>query len=132
MKPIAIRLSGGDDLKRSIAKIAADNLIKAGCIINAVGSLEKAIIRLAGARKNIKLDKDLEIISLIGTVSTNGLHIHIAVSDEDGKVYGGDLRDGCIVRTTTELAIAKFDSLNFKREPDQKTGFDELVIRKVK
>jgi predicted DNA-binding protein with PD1-like motif len=32
------------------------------------------------------------------------------------------------IRTTCELVIGMLDDKTFAREPDQKTGFDELVI----
>ena len=37
--------------------------------------------------------------------------------------------DGCIVRTTAEIAILALENLSFEREMDNKTGYDELVVK---
>jgi predicted DNA-binding protein with PD1-like motif len=55
--------------------------------------------------------------------------LHLAVSDHTGKTLGGHLMDGCIVRTTAEIAILSIEDLSFKREKDDKTGYDELVVK---
>ncbi|MEH2445742.1 MAG: DUF296 domain-containing protein [Nostoc sp.] len=34
-----------------------------------------------------------------------GVHLHIAISDQEGKTIGGNLDDGCIIYTTTEIVI---------------------------
>lgn len=43
---------------------------------------------------------------------------------------GGHLKEGCIVRTTCELVICILEETIFERQPDDITGFDELVIKK--
>ncbi len=69
-----------------------------------------------------------EIISLTGTVSVNGLHIHIAVSGTAGKTIGGHLSDDCIVYTTAEIVILSSNNFIFKRENDGTTPWEELQI----
>ena len=69
----------------------------------------------------------LEIVSATGTIATGGVHVHLAVSDRDGKVTGGHLMNGCLVHTTVELCILSSDVI-FTREFDPKTGYNELVI----
>jgi len=56
---------------------------------------------------------------------------HISLSDEEGKVFGGHLKEECIVHTTVELAVADEGTLRFTREPDEAIGFDELKISEV-
>ena len=73
---------------------------------------------------------ELEIVSGMGTVSKNGLHIHIAVSDVSGATFGGHLVPGCTDRTTVECVIGIFDDVVYTREPDAVTGFKELVVSK--
>ncbi len=104
--------------------------VKAGVILSAVGSLKEAKVRVPvidGEVKYMSL-QNLEIDSLHGTVSKNGAHLHITVSDVEGKVTGGHMKEGCIVRTTCELVIGILDDVVFERRPDALTGFDELVI----
>ena len=63
-----------------------------------------------------------------GTLSQDGCHIHISISDSKGVVIGGHLTKGCIVRTTAEIVLLTFDDVVYKRKFDKNTGFDELVV----
>jgi uncharacterized protein len=130
METIATRLKDGQDLFTEIQKIAKDNNIKAAVILSAVGSLRESKIRVPVIDGQVKYinPMNLEIDSLHGTVSMNGCHLHISVSDVEGNVFGGHLKEGCIIRTTCELVLGLLDNTTFKREPDESTGFDELVV----
>jgi predicted DNA-binding protein with PD1-like motif len=50
------------------------------------------------------------------------------VADADGRVTGGHLLDGCMVRTTAEIVLGLVDGLAFAREVDPSTGWRELSI----
>ena len=131
MKTFAVRLEDGQDLKKALEKLVADNNIKSGVILSGVGSLHSAKLRMPVIKGKIKyLElKDLEINSLHGTMGSNGNHIHIVVSDLYGKVWGGHLKEA-IIRTTCELVFGLMDNTEFLRKHDKKTGYDELVIKK--
>ena len=68
-----------------------------------------------------------EIVSAEGTVSSDGVHIHISISDAEGRVFGGHLGEGCIINTTAEIGILKSDK-TLKRIFDPETGYKELII----
>lgn len=133
MKTISFRLKPGSDLKSSIERVVADNKISAGSIVTCVGGLEQATVRMAGATpesQDIRIMKaDFEIVSLVGTVSIHDSHLHISFSDKDGVVYGGHLKEGTIVNPTAEVVLGYDDTIEFTREPDEDTGYDELVIK---
>lgn len=135
MHLVAKRLTPGKDLKQTIIEFAAEKNIAAGAIISAVGSLSIANIRMAGAQPDKQDVRELagpfEIVSLIGTVGIDGEHLHISLSDKDGKVIGGHLKDGCLVETTVELVITVEDRLEFRRDVDPTTGFKELSVVEV-
>ncbi|HEX8389881.1 MAG TPA: PPC domain-containing DNA-binding protein [Candidatus Saccharimonadales bacterium] len=130
MKTIAVRLHDGQDLLEEIQQIVAAHYVRAGVILSAVGSLKTSKIRVPVINGKIRYitPTNLEIDNLHGTVSVNGCHLHISVSDVDGTVSGGHLRNGCIIRTTCELVIGILNDTSFNREPDDQTGFDELVV----
>ena len=130
MRTIAIRLLNGQYLLSKIQHISTQHNIKAGVILSAVGGLQKSKIRVPVLDGEVKYITPLntEIDSLHGTVSTNGCHLHITVSDLNGKVYGGHIKQGCLIRTTCEPVIGILDDTTFNREPDERTGFDELVV----
>lgn len=48
---------------------------------------------------------------------------------EAGFVLGGHAAYGCTMRTTAEVLVALLPRWQFSREPDARTGYDELVAR---
>jgi hypothetical protein len=66
---------------------------------------------------------------MTGTVSTNGSHIHVSISDGDGATIGGHLVSGCKIYTTAEIILAVFEDLIYKRELlENDSGYEELVV----
>ena len=125
---VAIRLNPGEDLKQSLLKYCADQKIDAAYILSCVGSLRQAALRFANRPEATVFEQALEIISLEGTLSQHGAHLHIAISDSDGKVMGGHLMDGSNIYTTAEIVIGIVPNTIFKREIDPLTGYRELMI----
>jgi hypothetical protein len=128
MRPIAFRLKPGQDLKAEIETLVRNEHIGAGCVLSAVGSLNEATLRLADGKTVKSFKGPFEIVSVTGTVSADGCHLHLSVADTEGKVIGGHLQIGCPVNTTAELALLVFDELSFSREFDSETGYEELSI----
>ena len=98
-------------------------------MVSGIGSLDGAWIRYAGASVATRVEGDLEILTLAGSLSPDGVHLHISVSDAQGRVVGGHVAPGCIVRTTAEILLALLPDLRFSRERDPASGWDELVVR---
>jgi predicted DNA-binding protein with PD1-like motif len=84
---------------------------------------------MAGAESTLETTEPLEIISLNGTLSLTGCHLHISVSKKSGEVIGGHLLDGCLVETTAEVVLTNLHSYTFTREVDPTTGFLELIVK---
>ena len=122
------RLHRGDDLKQSILEFCKMNNINSGIMACAVGCCSKVRFRLAGAESFYEDERDYEIVSIMGTISKDGVHIHISFADDTGKVVGGHLSDGCIINTTCEVSIIKSDKYRISREYDEETCYKELVI----
>ncbi len=135
MSPIqthAIRLLPGQDLKQSIQQLVNDKHIEAGWVSACAGSLTRYHIRFANQPNATADSGHFEIVSLSGTVSVNGSHLHISISDSTGRTIGGHLMEGCIVYTTAEIVLLSNDSLVFKREKDGTTPWEELSIQPKK
>jgi len=128
MKVVPLRLQPGADLRRALEGWMGEQEEKAGCVISAVGSLSLAKLRLAGATEATAISGELEILSLAGTLSPDGAHLHIAVADSSGTVIGGHLCTGSLVRTTAELVVGLLTEWRFSRELDPATGYAELAI----
>jgi predicted DNA-binding protein with PD1-like motif len=129
MKVVPLRLQPGADLRLALEAWMGAQQEQAGCVISAVGSLSLVELRLAGATQVTAIHGELEILSLSGTLSPDGAHLHIAVADRKGAVIGGHLCAGSLVRTTAELVIGLLPEWQFRRELDPATGYAELQIR---
>jgi predicted DNA-binding protein with PD1-like motif len=126
---VPLRLRPGDDLRLALEAWMAQQPERAGCVISAVGSLTVVQLRLAGAAQSTAIQGDLEILSLAGTLSPDGAHLHLAIADASGAVLGGHLCNGSRVRTTAELVLGLLPDWQFSRELDGSTGYAELQIR---
>jgi predicted DNA-binding protein with PD1-like motif len=128
MKVFVLRLKPHDDLKKSLKNFVIQEDIKAGFILSAIGSLQEAKIRFANQAISTVLTEKFEIIALNGTIATTGVHLHIAISDGEGKTIGGHLDYGCIIYTTAEIVIGASEEFTFNRTFDEQTGYQELEI----
>lgn len=129
MQATPLRLSPGEDLRAALDAALAAREMRAAFVIAGIGSLRGARLRFAGAQLPERLEGDLEILSLAGTLSPQGSHLHMSVADAAGRVYGGHVAPGCVVRTTAELLIAFLPDWEFSRVADSATGYAELLPR---
>ena len=152
-----LRLHPGESLMaslRSAADVILARIPPSRCssvfVMTAVGSLQDATLRLANAsKKNLpnagssesvgssrgndicRWRQRFEIVSLVGTFSRNGgCHLHISLSDSEGKTIGGHLIDGEVF-TTVEVVLGTADGVEFIREHDEATGYRELLPRQL-
>lgn len=133
MRMVATRLREGQDLKGSVERLVAALKLSSATVISGVGSLNTATLRMAGAeagKQDIRtLEGPFEIVSLTGNLGPGRTHLHMSISDKDGNVTGGHVKEGCVVHTTLELVLAVEDKLTFTEEIDPATGFGELKIQ---
>lgn len=131
MKTHTFRLKPGQDLFDSIEVFAKEHKIEAGCVLSCVGSLTHAALRLANRETYTDYEGHFEIVSMTGTVSIHGSHLHIAISDGDGVTVGGHLVSGCKVYTTAEIVLLELGDVIYKREMfENDSGYEELVVYK--
>jgi uncharacterized protein len=132
MRTVTFRLKPGTDLKQSIEAMVAERSICAGFVLTCVGSLQQAVVRMSGAKPDAQdvrtYTGSYEVVSLVGTVSTSGCHLHMSFSDNEGVVLGGHLKEGTIIHTTAEVVVGIEDKTEYRRELDDDTGFAELVV----
>ena len=130
MQLLPIRLSPGVDLRRALEDAAAGQTSKSAFVVAGIGSLVEASFRYAGESTENKLGGPLEILSVSGTLSSSGAHLHMSVSDAAGRVFGGHVGYGSTVRTTAEILLVLLQEWSLTREHDTATGFKELVVRR--
>ena len=129
MKTLPLRLNPGADLRAALSTALSAFHGEAAFVVSGVGSLCEARLRFAGRDELHCVIGDLELLTLSGTLGAGGEHLHASLSDADGRVFGGHVAPGCIVRTTAEILLAVLDDVRFAREPDAATGYAELAIR---
>jgi predicted DNA-binding protein with PD1-like motif len=121
-----IRLRPGEDLRHSLERMARRQRLEGAVILSGVGSLTQANLRFAGRPEGALLTGPFEIVAITGTVSRDGLHVHLSIADTDGRTLGGHLMPGCRVHTTCELALMELAGWRMVRKFDAATGFREL------
>lgn len=126
----ALRLHPGEDLRRALEAHARRPAAPAYALLTCCGSLDGARLRPAAAADALQLTGPLEILSLTGTLSASGVHLHVAVADGQAAVYGGHLLPGCPIRTTAEIVLLALTDVHFTRRRDPATDCRELMIRR--
>jgi predicted DNA-binding protein with PD1-like motif len=129
MHALPLRIPVGADLRAALDAIPRAHGVDAAFVVQGIGSLSVACLRYAGQSDLAELRGDLEILSLAGSLGPDGPHLHMTVADGAGRVYGGHMGAGCVVRTTAEVLVALLPGHRFSREIDPATGYKELFVR---
>ena len=125
----AIRLLPGQDLKSELIDFARTHELQAAAVISVVGSLSQVALRFANCPDKTLVEGKHEILSLSGTLSENGIHLHMCVANSRGQTLGGHVTEGSIIYTTAEVVIAEMSGLVFERNLCHKSGFLELEVK---
>lgn len=136
----ACRMRPGQEFSKGLqqaARMAAESgKTSAVSVLSVVGSLSRVTLRMANAQPGQpsplrSWNEPLEIVSLSGTFAVSykdvQFHLHVAVSDSSGNVFGGHFVDGT-VHTTVELVVGSIGRVHFDRLPDATTGYRELAV----
>lgn len=109
---VVVRLDPGDDIVTELLVIAEKETIALGTIsgLGAVNECELGLFDVETKKyhSNIFRNQNFEIVSLIGNLSMmdneHYLHLHMAIGDVNGHVFGGHLNRG-IISATGEIII---------------------------
>ncbi|AHF63158.1 hypothetical protein Syncc8109_0778 [Synechococcus sp. WH 8109] len=104
MQPLPLKLAPGSDLRLSLEELAQRDGIS-GFVLGVVGNLTKASFQCPGQAEPTVLEGDLEVITLNGTFSPEGVHLHLSLSDGACQVWGGHLEPGTIVQKGVDLLV---------------------------
>jgi len=122
-----LRLEQGEEVVTKLKEFCKEQNIKLGWI-KGIGAVNKVKIGIFKVDEKVYYTKELrgdyEITSLLGNISTMDgevyLHLHINLSDDEYKTYGGHL-DSAIISATGELVIEAIDGI-VDREFNQDIG----------
>lgn len=123
----ALRVGEDADLVETILSSARKAMAftnsNSAFIMTAVGSLKEVSLRMASAscedgKKTTSIrtwNENVEIVSLVGTITNDNKHLHMTISKADGSTAGGHVVSGKIY-TTLELVLGTIEGVSFKRE----------------
>ena len=74
MQTLPLRLSPGQDLRACLEAMLVKHDVSAAFVLQGIGSLSVAQLRLAGVKRSTELRGELEILSLAGSLSRDGAH----------------------------------------------------------
>ena len=74
-------------------------------MLGVVGNLSRAAFQCPGQPQPTVLEGDLEVITLNGTLSPEGVHLHLSLSDGACQVWGGHLEPGTLVQKGVDLLV---------------------------
>jgi predicted DNA-binding protein with PD1-like motif/glutaredoxin len=104
MRAHPLHLDPGSDVRRSIEQLAAQQGVS-GFVVSVVGNLTQAAFQCPGKSQPTLLRGELEIITLQGTFSPQGVHLHLSFSDAECQVWGGHLEPGTLVFKGADLLL---------------------------
>ncbi|MGI6153868.1 MAG: PPC domain-containing DNA-binding protein [Christensenellaceae bacterium] len=108
-----IRLDPGDEIVSSLKAFAEKEHVFLASV-SGLGAVNRAVLGLFDPQTKVytknTVEKNMEIVSLVGTVSTMDgetyLHLHMSVADAQAGVYGGHLNEAH-VSATAELTVTE-------------------------
>lgn len=131
MKEHIIHLEQDADLKIEIERYCHQHQILAGYVVTCVGSLKRACMRKGNSQTLAFFQGPYEIIAMQGTVSVHGTHLHVALSNEDYRMIGGHILEGCVVLNTAEIVLIESEQYELSRDVSEHGMFKELQIKAI-
>jgi glutaredoxin/predicted DNA-binding protein with PD1-like motif len=104
MDAVSIHVAPGTDLRRALEDLARGEA-RSGYVMGVVGDLSRAAFQCPGQPQPTVMEGDLEIITLNGTLSPRGVHLHLSLSDGACQVWGGHLEEGTLVRKGADVLV---------------------------
>lgn len=144
-KVVMVRLHPGQDLIEGLTEAGLAHGLKSGVIASCIGSLQRAsfftVVPLpkklgAGYGDPVAKEGPLELVSAQGTIGLDLeakllIHMHAALADSRGNLYGGHLIKGkCPVLVTCEAMIAYLEGVRAVQRPDPETEMNLLTFVK--
>ena len=111
MRTTPIKLAPGDDLRLRLEQLAQAEQAS-GFVLGVVGNLSRAAFQCPGPPEPTVMEGDLEIITLNGTLSPTGVHLHLSLSDGACHVWGGHLEPGTLVLKGADVLVGWTESVS--------------------
>ena len=104
METLPLELKPGQDLHLALTDLAVQQQLS-GFVLGVVGNLSQATFSCPGQQQPTRMSGVLEVITLNGTFSPTGVHLHLSLSDGACQVWGGHLEPGTVVLKGVQLLL---------------------------
>jgi predicted DNA-binding protein with PD1-like motif len=126
-KTFAIIFDKGDEVASGLLSFAKDNNLSASHF-TAIGAFERVTLgffeRERKDYKRITIEEQVEVLSLVGDVASDGdepkVHAHVVVGKADGTAHGGHLLEARVWPTLEAILVELPEHL--RRKIDKETG----------
>ena len=108
MQPHSLMLSPESDLIKCVKEYSFKNNLY-GYVSGVVGNLKQVCIQCPSNKEINKFEGNLEILTLNGHFHKADVHLHLSFSDEGCNVFGGHLKEGCIVKKSADIFLLSFE-----------------------
>jgi predicted DNA-binding protein with PD1-like motif len=123
----------GDEVMESLTRFASELELTAGHF-TAIGAFSDVTLGFLDPESKeyepIRIDEQVEALSLVGDVSLEGgdprIHAHVVVGKRDGRAYGGHLLEAH-VWPTLEVVLTESPAY-LRREVDAETGLPLIAL----
>ncbi len=123
-----LRLWKGEKVIETLSNFLNEKRIFGG-FFQAIGAVSFAEIGYfeTGSRNYLwkKFDEDMEVVSMLGSITELGPHIHIVLADRHFSCHGGHLREAT-VGATLEVFLTEMKKI--RRKEDKETGLKLMEI----
>ena len=125
---LVVSLKRGEKIVVTLNEFFERSGIKGG-FMQGIGGLDEAEIAFYSLEEKTyhskKYSQDLELVSLLGTITETGLHAHVVISDREMKCYAGHLMDARIA-VAGEFFITEMKKI--RRAENKFTGLKHVEL----
>lgn len=126
-KTYALVFDTGDEVISGLTEFAKQHDLDAS-VLTALGAFSDVVLGYFDldrkTYKSIHVDEQVEVLSLVGTITMNDdepkVHAHVVVGKSDGTAHGGHVMEAH-VRPTLEVILEESPA-HLRRETDEETG----------
>ena len=126
-KTFALIFDKGDEVASGLLAFAKENKLSASHF-TAIGAFERVTLgffeRERKDYKKIPIDEQVEVLSLVGDIASDGdepkVHAHVVVGKADGTAHGGHLLEASVWPTLEVILVESPEHL--RRKVDKETG----------
>lgn len=127
---IVVGLGPGDDVLDCINKAIRQHNIRQGAVVVGLGALSKAAWHRVPVfpdwetssevrTEMVTIEAPMELGGLQGVIAEGIPHVHMSVTDDQGRSHTGHLEPGTVIKYVGELVILEFEGEPYGRRENE-------------